>query len=664
MNAFAIYSIVVLSAAQEGPLYNEYGQRCNKTAPKVLKGGRKRWPSHIVISGHTSGVNSIAISNNGAIIASGSDDKTLRMWDTVTGANLYDPIRQTDRVQSVTFLRNGTHIVYGLERGRLVMQEVATGNILEWTTGRQTATVNSLATSSDGMRLVSASSGGTLLLLNTHNTNAAPIVVQASTRCIYSVTFSPDDMLFASGGDDKIIRVWDGVTGARVRAQLVGHNGCVNCVVFSPNGETIASASDDATIRLWSIKTQHCIGRPFQGHSGLVWSVSFSPDGTTIASGGRDRTIRLWNVYTQGCISQLQGHTKDIRCIEFLPEGNRVASGSYDNTIRIWDLNVQQDVGEIQNDHGYPINGVAFSPCGTKFVTFSGNRTLSVWCAENGDLLGEMYGHTHEVNCLAFSVDGSTIASGSDDQSVRLWDTNSLSLLKTLQGHWSNVYSVAFSHDGSRIISGSGDETLRLWSSATGTEIVNLTNIKLSSMYCVAFSPDDTRIASGSSNGKVQSWSINGEQLHSHALASDVQFLTFSTDSLHILSACREELSIWNVSSSQNIARLPHFRSSLTTPLPLHIQHLKFDLTVATYDGYWQPSSIFDSILHYFKSPRFNQIYFDEDARTITFSSPSSYQFHIPADLSVKKWKASNGTMVFGEHDRRVTILDFSHLFL
>jgi WD40 repeat protein len=220
-------------------------------APRLVSQRTSDWSSVVkAIKGHTDYVSSVAYSPDGTHIVSGSDDKTARVWDAVTGKQLAVLEGHTNWVSSAAFSPDGAHIVSG--------SYDRTIRVWDAYTGKQLA------------------------------------VLEGHTRWVKSVAFTPDGAHIVSGSDDTTVRVWDAHSGKQL-AVLEGHMDWVRSVAFSSDGAHIVSGSDDRTVRVWDAHT----GKQFavlKGHKHDVTSVSFSPDGARITSKDEFGTELAWNV--------------------------------------------------------------------------------------------------------------------------------------------------------------------------------------------------------------------------------------------------------------------------------------------------------------------------------------------------------------------------------
>jgi serine/threonine-protein kinase len=292
------------------------------------------------LSGHTDTVWAVAVSPDGQILASGSYDKTIRLWDIQTGKLQRTLTGHTDAVRAIAFSPDGQMLASGSGDKTIKIWHTQTGELARTLYGH-VGPIWAIATSPDAKTLASGSYDG---VIKTWNLQTGELLQTLPEHydSIWAVTISPDGKTLASGSYDGTVKIWDLQTGKLLRT-LAAHAEGVRSVAINPDGKTLASGSWDKTINIWNLQTGELL-QTLSGHRDRVLSVAFSPEGKSVASSSVDRTINIWDLQTGRSLRTLTGHTDWVISVAFSPDGKTLVSGSKDKTVKIWPMNLDGEV--------------------------------------------------------------------------------------------------------------------------------------------------------------------------------------------------------------------------------------------------------------------------------------------------------------------------------
>ncbi|MEM1251375.1 MAG: hypothetical protein AAGI69_02995 [Cyanobacteria bacterium P01_H01_bin.21] len=470
-------------------------------------GTLRLWNTHgkllQIFAGHQGSVLDVAFSHNSRLLGSAGDDFTIRVWD-VSGDCLHILTGHTGSINSLAF--SPTHkLIASASNDHTIKLWTHDGQWLKTLEGHLDW-VRSVAFSADGQHLVSAGEDGTVCLWNTEGELVRAISSHAGW--VLKAVFSPDGQYIVSGGDDHLIKLWN-LEGELVQ-YFDGHQNWVRDLCFSPDGQYLMSASDDQNIHVWNLQGK--LVDTFKGHRSSVLSLDVNPQGNQLVSTSDDNTLRLWQLESRN-VPRLEGHQGIIWDVCWQPGGNQLVSAGADKTLRLWNAKTNQITRHIRG-HTSSIYSVDWGPDGQTIASASADHTVKLWNIE-GQLLRTFQGHHNAVWSVKFSPDGTYVASAGSDRNIRLWYTDGTPIGQ-LSGHEGTVWTVGFSPDGRYLVSGGEDGTLRQWNLESISNLSEQTGKILTghtgSVWAVAVAPDGEIIASAGSDNTVRLWK-NGELL-------------------------------------------------------------------------------------------------------------------------------------------------------
>uniref|UniRef100_A0A803VME8 Dynein assembly factor with WD repeat domains 1 n=1 Tax=Ficedula albicollis TaxID=59894 RepID=A0A803VME8_FICAL len=265
-------------------------------------------------------------------IATGSFDKTCKLWSTETGQCYHTFRGHSAEIVCLSFNPQSTLLATGsmdttaklwdLEKG----EEVATLN-------GHSAEIIALSFNTTGDRIITGSFDHTVAVWDVGTGRLLHSLIGHRGE-ISSAQFNWDCSLIVTGSMDKTCMLWDAETGAHI-ATLAGHSKEVLDVCFDYAGQRIATASADGSARVYNAGTKQCIAK-LEGHEDEISKVCFNPKGNCILTASSDKTARLWDAATGHCLQILEGHADEIFSCAFNYKGDTIITGSKDNSCRIW----------------------------------------------------------------------------------------------------------------------------------------------------------------------------------------------------------------------------------------------------------------------------------------------------------------------------------------
>lgn len=518
-------------------------------------------------------ITSIAFSPAANLLATASHDKTIAIWDTISGSNKCSwPAYGRERQESYTGIRDWEITPKGEHR-------------VENIDARYPASV---VFSRDGQTLLSVGAEGSQKLWDVESCKQVNATANPSdyprSRKLRNKSESDPTAAVAVSNDGKWIATAEYAADITIRDQgkktsfkLEGNSGAIDQAVLSPDEKSLLCFAG-SRINVWDLEAgvwDKTLTLPFTG------KIAVSADRRHVAGAEKD-TIYVLNLDSYD-LKEIKYPLKNtINAIAVSPDGSTVFVADYqdggDCSVIRWDVTTGVAKQRWEGIQPYlRTTALAFSPDGKTLVSGGRDKMIRFTSLQGSkptvfiNLEPELTWVGRDTLSIAFNpANPDEVAVGCLDGEIRILDSRKGVITRTLKSHEDAVLALMFSEDGNFLFSGSADKSIKQWDLKNSNETPFPYVGHLNRVTSLTSTRDGKLLISGGADGKVEMWNTKTRrELLSLAVLSEPIVGTTPATARWLVSSPEGR---FDTNSIETIATLHwRFRDAPMTPLPLEI---------------------------------------------------------------------------------------------
>lgn len=520
--------------------------------------------------GHNGTIKDFAFSKNGRFIVTGSEDRTVKVWDVNTGRLLQNFTDCNTKIQSVDFNPNSKTVIACSEDGFFYEWDIYTGKI-----------ITMLKNENEMMSKCVFNAAGNMIAIayTYHYKDTCEIVlydviqkkitkrIPAHKEHIHKLLFHPNGKMILSSSYDRWLKLWDCATGNLIHeADVTSKDSLfIYSMCFNKNGDKILICNTDKKLHFYDVASLKEVKTVAADTLNYFYS-TFSNDGKYIAAASSSGKFFMLDAQNFKIIKSFQSNDAN----EMVVATNMVAFSNDDKRIfavssimgygKMYDVNESKILYKLEGKCNNFFS-VKTSPKSNLFITSHDDNTAKLWSLNTGKVLAGLKGHTSHVTSSSFSNDAKYVVTTSLDGTIKIWDWSKIHVLKTIQLSNTGEYNVELSDDNKSIlVCVYADTTAYVYNVESGELKFRLTGHH-DYVLNATFSADSKTIATSSRDNTVKVWDANTGMLLKtfEGHTSWVNSVRYSWNNRFLVSASYDStVKVWDLVTNKCFRTLKH----------------------------------------------------------------------------------------------------------
>jgi WD40 repeat protein len=511
----------------------------------------------VVNVGHRDAITCAAFSPDGALIATGSVDSTVRIWHARSSRLIRVLDGHKRFVTSLAFTPDCRFLFSGADDQKAILWEVASGKVVCSDAGHHDH-VSMVACSADGTNLATGSWDGRFQVLDARTCKRlASWPTPFGSVQVVGFTSDPNTLLVADGG--RVCRLVDWRSNTVV-GTFQDPSAIVECAVLSHRGDKLFTGNHSGAVTAWDVARQTQLWSS-KWHQKAVKSLAISSDGGLIASGGRDGVMRLGDLKQNREIRVCSDHGDVVNAVQFSPDGKLLLTGGTNATALVKRVDTGAIVGTLSSSDG-GLGDFAVSNDSTRLLVPHPELTadVSVWDVSDGRVSRRLPTKTL-ISKVALSDDGKSAYIADMMGNLNLWDADSSRPPRLLGVHKGGIRELAVSGPNNLAVTGAGDGTIMFWdlkAGGPGRQVAGHRG-KLPWVMSLSLSQDCRHLLSAGGDGLIHLWDVKTAAIIGELPKQEflIHVVALSHDGNRAIIASSDDyVAIYNMQTLKEIVRL------------------------------------------------------------------------------------------------------------